>query len=128
MKALQYHFSKDEYVSFDVDFEHQKVQEIGQSVFLLLHGDIPKANIKTILQREGRKEYGRTTHAYVLLGHVHHCVVNDEGGVMIMSLPSPTDPDYWHKQQSYGGNWRGTYCFIVDHKKGITDTWHIGTK
>ena len=124
-KALEYALSNNEDITFDVDFSHRKYRTVGSSLFGFAHGDLPQKNVATLLQREARKEYGESTYAYMLLGHIHHISIKDNDGVIVSSLPSITSTDYWHNAQGYTGNWRGTYVYVVDEGYGIQDTWHI---
>lgn len=124
-KAVEYYFTNDLNVSFDCDFEERKYIEIGKSLFGFVHGDVPKQNISTFLQREAKEAYGRSWNAYLLLGHVHHINMLDKDGVIVMHLPTLTVPDSWHKKEGYTGSWKGTYCFLVDDLDGIVETWHI---
>lgn len=124
-KTLEYYYKNNKNVKMDCDFEEQKIEVIGNSVFLLIHGDVPAKNVSTVLQRDHRKEYGESKYSYVLLGHIHHANIIDKDGVIISHLPSITPPDEWHKGQLYTGTWKGTYCYIVDEEEGISDTWHI---
>lgn len=124
-KSLEYALSDNQNITFDVDFSHRKYKTVGSSLFGLAHGDLPQKNVATLLQREARKEYGESTYAYMLLGHIHHISIKDSDGVIVSSLPSITSTDYWHDSQGYTGNWKGSYVYVVDEGYGIEDTWHI---
>ncbi len=124
-KALEYYYKRDDNISMDCDFEERKYITIGNTLFGLVHGDLPAKNVPSVLQREAREQYGKTKYAYVLLGHVHHTNIVDKDGVIVSHLPSITPTDEWHKGQAYTGTWKGTFCYVVDDEVGITDTWHI---
>lgn len=124
-KAVEYALQGEKNIVCDTDFSHRKYRVVGDTIFGIVHGDLPQKNVATLLQREAREEYGMTHYAYILQGHVHHINIKDNDGVIVSSLPSITKTDYWHESQAYVGAWKGTYVYVVDDVNSIEETWHI---
>lgn len=125
-KTLEAGFKDDNNITIDASHEMRKFRKIGSTSLAFIHGDMPKANIYDTFQKEARSLFGETLYSECHLGHVHHEVSNEKGGVIYRWLPSITVPDQWHKDNGYTGAKQGTHCFLWDTKRdGHVDIWMI---
>lgn len=124
-KSLEMYFRHDDNVEIDATHEKRKYRKIGRSLIGFVHGDMPKNNVYSLLQREARKMFAETDFFEIHLGHFHHEYSSEKDGVIIRYLPTTADTDEWHNDQGYTGNKRTTTCFIWDEERGLEEQWWI---
>jgi hypothetical protein len=127
-KAVEIAFSKNKNVVIDANHNIRKYRVIGKSLVAFIHGDMPPKNIKSIIQREARKEFGNTEYAEIHLGHLHHEHSVEADGVIMRYLPSITVPDDWHEANGFTGAKQGTMSFLWHPEKGLIETWFTGVQ
>lgn len=119
-------FHKDQRVEVDNEPIGRKYIEYGVNLMGFGHGDEEKKRIHTLMQIEEREAWGRTTSHEYFLGHFHKQMVyypgvNDEGGVTVRYLASPTETDNWHYTEGYIGSMKAAQVFIRNKYEGPTD-------
>lgn len=124
-KALEAFFKNDDNIQIDTSHEKRKFRKFGVSSVCFVHGDMPKKNLYSTFQKEGRKLFGETIFSEIHVGHLHHEIASEEHGVIVRYVPSITLPDEWHVDNGYTGAKQGTHCFLWDQQKGLSDIWMI---
>lgn len=124
-KALEYYFKNNQNVTIDNGHDERKYRKIGRSLVGFVHGDMPKNNIYSLLQREARRMFAETSFFELHLGHLHHDHSFEKDGVIIRYLPTIAETDEWHKRQGYTGNKKCAVCFVWDEYNGLEEQWWI---
>lgn len=122
-KAIEFYYRNDKYVTVDAGHDTRKFRKFGNNLVFWQHGDMSKKNIKSILYREAREEYGSTRFAEIHCGHWHHQQTLEEDGMIIRYLPSLTSADEWHQLSGYVGAIMSVCTFVWDLETGLRDIW-----
>lgn len=124
-KSLELYFRNSDTVEVDANHDKRKYRKIGRSLVGFVHGDMPKNNVYSLLQREARNMFAETDFFELHLGHFHHEHSLEKDGVIIRYVPTSADTDEWHNDQGYTGNKKATCCFVWDVEKGLEEQWWI---
>jgi hypothetical protein len=89
------------------------------------HGDMNKSNLKSLLHREARAEYGRSKHAEIHAGHYHHERTIEGDGVTLRYIGSMARSDNWHKRSGYTGARENVTSFVWSDG-GLEEIWYSG--
>ena len=122
-KAIEFYYRNDKYVSVDAGHDTRKFRKFGNNLVFWQHGDMSKKNLKSILYREAREEYGQTRFAEIHCGHWHHQQTMEEDGMIIRYLPSLTSADEWHQLSGYVGAVMSVCSFVWDLETKLRDIW-----
>lgn len=96
-----------------------KIYTWGNTLIGFTHGDrISKQNLAGLLPNLARDKWGKTKHAELHLGHLHHNMVLELIGTTIRWLSSLTSPDKWHTKGGYITATRAASLFEYT-KKGL---------
>lgn len=102
--SLPYIYSKAKHIKFDVSPRERKAFVYGSNLVGLHHGEIGKEARFTWLQNEFRKEWGECTYAETHSGHLHHEAVDEKGGIISRTNPSPKPVDKYEYGEGYVSN------------------------
>lgn len=97
----------------------RKYVEFGKCLIGFAHGDTERNNIFKVMQVEVPEAWGRTIFREMHLGHIHHELVREDGGVIVRSLPSITGTDKWHYKSGFVGNLPRVQSFIWGKDTGL---------
>lgn len=124
-KAIEFYMRRDKRVTVDADHEHPwKHRMFYKSLVLWTHGDMNKNNLKSLLHREAKREYGISNHAEIHVGHWHHEKAIEGDGVTLRYLASMTHPDNWHKRNGYTGQRENITAFVWS-QRGLDEVWYL---
>ncbi len=99
---IEQHFRDEPRVDVDVSGAPFQWYEFGQNLLCFSHGQSCKRkDIPAVMANRKREAWGRTSHAFCYLGHVHHTRKSEEGGVMIESVRTLAEQDLWHEAAGY---------------------------
>lgn len=127
-KVLEAYFKDNKNIKLDVSHAVRKFREIGVNSVGWVHGDMPKAQIHDLFQKEAREVFGRTRYSELRIGHLHHEIAFEKSGVVVRYVPSITAPDEWHVENGYVGARQGTQCFLWNKETGLESIWFISCK
>lgn len=112
-------YRKDKNVIIDNEPKPHKIYTWGATLIGFTHGDrISKQNLAGLLPNLARDKWGKTKHAELHLGHLHHNMVLELLGTTIRWLSSLTAPDKWHNKGGYITAARAASIFEYS-KKGL---------
>lgn len=113
-------FTGDENVMIDTSPIGRKYIQYGINLFGFGHGDKEGKRISSLMAIEAPKQWGDTTSREFFLGHFHkrHTVEDDEGGVVLRYLASPTSTDAWHYTSGFIGAQKQAQVFIRNKHTG----------
>lgn len=114
-------YRKDERVSVDINPSTRKYRQFGKCAIGFSHGDQEGKRIYEVMQIEEPKMWGETTYREFHLGHLHHEVANEKGGLIVRHLPSITGTDAWHTESGFVGSLAKAQAFIWDKERGLID-------
>lgn len=123
MKSIEFYYRNNVNVLVDAGHNPKKFRKFGNNLVFWQHGDMPKKNVRDLIFKEARKEFGETKFAEIHLGNFHHQQTLEEGGVIIRYLPSITHTDEWHESQGYTGAIQTTVSFLWDLEYGLKEMW-----
>lgn len=125
-KAIEFYMRRDRRVVVDADYSNPwKYKMFFDNLVMWTHGDMNKNNLKSLLHREARKEYGRSKHAEIHIGHWHHEKTIEGDGVTLRYLASMSHPDGWHQRSGYTGQRENMTCFVWT-PDGLDEVWYPG--
>ena len=122
-KAVEFYYKNDKYVTVDAGHDTRKFRKFGNNLVFWQHGDMAKKNLKSILYREAREEYGQTLFAEIHCGNWHHQQTLEQDGMIIRYLPSLTSADEWHQLSGYVGSIMSVCSFVWNLETGLRDIW-----
>jgi hypothetical protein len=122
-KAIEFYYRENDCVFVDSGHLPRKFRKFGNCLVMFAHGDLPKGNVPSLLQREARKEFGETKYAEIHCGHFHSQSVIEKDGVIIRYLPTLTSTDAWHYENGYTGALHATVSFLWDKENGLEEMW-----
>lgn len=113
-------FMGDDNVKIDTSPIGRKYIQYGINLFGFGHGDKEGKRISSLMAIEAPKQWGDTTSREFFLGHFHkrHTVEDDEGGVVLRYLASPTSTDAWHYTSGFIGAQKQAQVFIRNKQTG----------
>jgi len=124
-KAIEFYMRRDRRVTVDADHERPwKYRMFYRNLVLWTHGDMNKNNLKSLLHREAKREYGLSNHAEIHVGHWHHEKTIDGDGVTLRYLASMARPDAWHERSGYTGQRENITAFVWS-PRGLAEVWYL---
>lgn len=119
-EVLEAYYRNDKNVKIDTDPLSRKYIKFGKCLIGFSHGDKEKKRLSKIMPIEARKEWGETLYAEMHCAHLHsEKVVDEENGVIIRHLSSPSGTDNWHYESGYVGAVRKCQSFVWDREHGL---------
>lgn len=113
-------FRNNPNVKVDVDPKTRKHVQFGKCLIGFTHGHAEKNRIGKWLQVEAAKEWGETLYREVHAGHIHsEKLINEDNGVLIRHVSSPTGTDNWHYESGYIGAIKKAQSFLWDRENGL---------
>ena len=119
-------YRKDDNVIVSIEPQARKYKEFGDCLIGFTHGSYEKkSKIGKLMPIEAREAWGRTKYHEVHAAHFHsEKVVEEENGIIIRHVSSPTGTDNWHYESGYVGAVKKAQSFIWDKELGLTDILH----
>jgi hypothetical protein len=109
----------------NIDPLSRKYIEWGQVLIGFGHGDSEKKKIGSLMPIEAREAWGRTKYHEFHAAHFHsEKAVNEENGIIVRYVSSPTSTDNWHYESGYVGAVKKAQSFVWDKEFGLTDILH----
>lgn len=105
-------------VTVDTDYEAHLWFEFGSCLLGFHHGHQTKpADLPAVMANRVREAWGRSTHAYWYLGHVHHTRRVEIGGCVIESFRTLAAQDTYSKSSGYVSG-RDLNRIVLHREKG----------
>ena len=121
---LDAYFRDNVNITFDKSHMPRKYRLIGNTLVGFAHGDgISAKNMRTWLQVEARKEWGKAKWSELHIGHVHHQKGEEGGGIIQRYVSSITDTDRWHYEKGFIGARKGVMSFVWGLENGFREIW-----
>jgi hypothetical protein len=99
---LSCYFHSDPRVSVDLSPGVCWYHEFGNVLLGSTHGDTVKGkDMGAVMAADKPQAWGRTTHRYWYVGHVHHKDVKEYPGVIVEYVRTLAARDAWHQGQGY---------------------------
>ncbi|WP_277680348.1 SANT/Myb-like DNA-binding domain-containing protein [Gracilibacillus dipsosauri] len=118
-------FRNNKNVTIDTDPLSRKYRRFGKCLIGFSHGDKEKKRLGKVMPIEARKDWGETLYAEIHAGHLHsEKAVNEENGVIVRYLSSPSGTDNWHYESGYVGAIPKAQSFIWDKELGLMEILH----
>ena len=90
----------------------------GNTLLAFHHGHSCKMNrIASVIATDCREEWGKTEYTNIMMGHIHHESVFEEGNCKVESFRAPCAKDSWHFESGYRGR-RSVYAIYFDREDG----------
>ena len=121
-QALSFYFKYHPRVKVDAVMSNRKYRVFGPTLVYFVHGDVPQKNIDSLCEREAREEFGKSVHAEIHLGHLHHEYAKEADGVTLRWLKSLAKTNEWHYYNGYTGTSPALMSFVWDDK-GLREMW-----
>lgn len=122
IRELNAWYQKNKYVTVNVDPSARKYVEFGNCLIGFGHGDNEKKRIGGLMPIEAREAWGRTLYHEFHAGHLHsEKAINEQNGIIVRYISSPTSTDAWHYESGYVGAVKKAQSFVWDRKYGLTD-------
>ncbi len=119
IKCLEAYYRTDTRVTVDAGATPRKYRAFGKCLLGMSHGDNEGKRAANIMQLEVPELFGKAKYRELHLGHLHHEVVEDNGGVVVRYLPSPAPSDNWHTKSGFIGTQKKIQTFVWDENKGV---------
>ena len=123
MKSLEFYYRENKNVIVDAGHNSRKFRKFGNNLVFWQHGDMSAKNVKSLMQREARREFGETNFCEIHLGNYHHQQTLEADGVIIRYLPSIAPTDEWHYDSGYVGAIQSVVSFLWDCETGLREMW-----
>jgi hypothetical protein len=124
-RVMRAYYHNSPNVTVDLQVSPRKSLVWGDNLLVWTHGDkIRPAKWPMIIAAEFAKQWGKTSHRYLMLGHVHHkhaiapVVVDEQAGLDVQYLAALCPSDAWHVENGYVGTQRGASGFEYHKKAG----------
>lgn len=109
-------------VTISIDPRGRKYVEFGKCLIGFAHGDNEKKRIGSLMPIEAREAWGRTEFHEFHAAHFHkEKILDEENGIIVRYISSPTGTDAWHYDNGYVGAVRKAQSFVWDRRFGLTD-------
>ena len=98
----------------------------GNNLLVTHHGDRMKAErAHEYIARSMAKDWGQCEHRHLLMGHIHHSVSKEVGGILAEWFQALPSGDAWHSDSGYGAK-RSMSCIVYDKKHGEVQRHKVG--
>lgn len=116
--ALSKYFSKDKYISFDIETKPRKVHKYGSTFIGMHHGNCKIDSLPLTFAKEFPQLWGQCTNHEVKVGDKHYFYEKEINGVRIKQIPALCGPDQWSNDNNYIGNVKAGIATIYDKEWG----------
>lgn len=118
--ALSAFFANDEIVEFCDNYREYQCYKFGDNAIFFGHGD---TNLKRLVQSipaEFYREWGETKFHELHLGHLHsQMAVDEQNGLIMRRISSPTEIDSWHYSERFVGAVPNHQVFVWHKNQGL---------
>ena len=123
--ALSMGFSQDDVIHFSRNFQATKGMKWGINGIFWNHGDVTQKRLINSISAEFPKIWGKTLVRELHVGHLHsEKVVDEESGLILRRMSSPSGQDDWHYKERYFSLQR-QQIFVWDKEKGLESIENI---
>ncbi len=113
--ALQEGLKKDNIIKFSDDLRETQAYIFGNNLIITNHGAVNLKRLTNSIPSEFYREWGMTTTRHLHLGHLHkEFSIDDQNGLIVWRVGSPSGTDEWHYHER----------FVGAIQKYQTFTWH----
>jgi predicted phosphodiesterase len=107
-------------VKITISATNRRYITYGETLLGFTHGDgISKSNsLASLMSVEARQEWGLTKHKIWFHGHLHHQRLTENGGCLIVQMPSLAGHDRWHNRAGYTTSTAGLAAYFIDSNEG----------
>ena len=106
-------------VDVNVDPKVRHYTTYGTSLIGFTHGDsTDHKKLPNIMAQERKHDWGTADFRLFFTGHKHHLSLKEDGGVVMIGLPSLSGGDRWHHQKGYIAR-PGLQAHVIDKEKGM---------
>lgn len=129
-RALEQAFKEDNIVNFDDNINETQVYVFGEVAIFSNHGDFSNGKalerfLKSLVA-EFYEEIGKTRFREAHLGHLHsEYVLDDDMGIVLRRVTSPSGVDEWHLNQRYIGSMAKYQLFTWHKNKGLLNIEYL---
>ncbi len=107
-------------VTVNLDPSTRHYTTYGNTLLGFSHGDtVRKEKLPTLMSKEQRVLWGQTESHIWFTGHLHHQVLYEMDGGLVIQLPSLAGHDRYHARQGYTTAKAGLAAHIIDKELGL---------
>tara|TARA_R110001592_G_scaffold104354_1_gene293664 strand:+ start:8661 stop:10088 length:1428 start_codon:yes stop_codon:yes gene_type:complete len=107
-------------VSVKLDPKTRHYTQYGNTLLGFCHGDsVKKEKLPTLMSKEQRVLWGQTESHIWFTGHLHHQVLYEMDGGLVIQLPSLAGHDRYHYRAGYTTAKAGLAAHIIDKQLGL---------
>lgn len=118
-------FRNSKSVSVNNEPRQRKYYRFGQNLIGFTHGNEEKPDkLPMLMANEEKQAWSETKFRQWHLGHLHHEISKDIGGVVVRFLPSLCPPDEWHTSKGYIGSILAAQAFQYNQNNGLTAIYY----
>ena len=113
-------------INVDSSIENRKYVTWGKCLIGFTHGHKEKKRLETenIMQIEMREAWGNSKFFEFHIGHLHHSIVKEMGGIIYRNIGSISTLDKWHKESGFVGANKTAQAFLWHKERGLLDIFH----
>lgn len=131
-KVLEGLYKNDSFINIYSTYGNRQYIHYGNNLIMVTHGDeIKIKDLPLLMASEKSDLWNKTKYREIQIGHLHtrksYDFMNYEEnkGVLVRQLMSPTVADSWHKSKGFVGNVRGGEASLYNFDCGkICDIYH----
>ena len=107
-------------VKINLDPSTRHYTQYGNTLLGFNHGDtVRKEKLPTLMSKEQRVLWGQTESHIWFTGHLHHQVLHEMDGGLVIQLPSLAGHDRYHARSGYTTAKAGLAAHIIDEELGL---------
>jgi hypothetical protein len=119
----------------NTDAKSRKYVEFGKCLIGFTHGHAENKRVGGLMPIEAKEAWGRTSYREFHLAHLHsekayrpEKIVDEDQGVIVRHVSSPTATDTWHFESGYVGAIQKSMSFVWDKEDGLLDILNTTVK
>lgn len=118
-------FKNDKSVTINTECYDRQYDPFGATLIGYAHGDGIKAEkLMSLMPIEAKEHWSECKYYEFHVGHLHSEKLkeNNDNGIIVRYVASPTGSDKWHSKNGYIGAVKKSQTFVYDYDLGLTDT------
>lgn len=128
-QTLREAFKMEKKIVFSPEYKLVQAFQFGKCAIFTAHGDFRKKDDYVIksLADEFREVWGDTIYRELHLGHLHtEKVVDEQSGLIIRRVSSPSGTDAWHYENRFVGSRQAHQFFLWHKNEGLKNIHYVG--
>jgi hypothetical protein len=123
--SIKSYFRNNDRVKVDNSEKSHKVMLYGNNLTLFTHGEEKNERLRTIMTVDFRELYGKTLFHEIHKAHMHRLksekykYEDEDNGITIRTLRSPTGTDLYHYEKGFIGQVKGGCGYLYDKNFGL---------